>query len=144
LRMIRLKEQEEETLRLQRLKHSEAERLRREAIEEDRINRERQLRHKNEKDDLLQKLKRLRSEANSVEDQLKNLHYEPDPYDEAEEQESIRREREYLDEVERSRRPFKSLMIRASGTNKRISRSILKPRRGPNLLPLRATKTIKD
>lgn len=53
LRMIRLKEQEEETLRLQRLKHSEAERLRREAIEEDRINRERQLRHKNEKDDLL-------------------------------------------------------------------------------------------
>ena len=51
--MIRLKEAEEETLRLQRLKHSEAERLRREAIEEDRINRERQLRHKNEKDDLL-------------------------------------------------------------------------------------------
>jgi hypothetical protein len=69
------------------LKHSEAERIRREAIEEDRINRERALRHKNEKDDLLQKLKRLRQETNSLDDQLKNLHYEPDPYDEAEEQE---------------------------------------------------------
>jgi hypothetical protein len=37
LRMIRLKEAEEENLRLQRLKHTEAERHRREATEEDRI-----------------------------------------------------------------------------------------------------------